>query len=287
MTTSTTTRIPLRRVIFTRGFLVGLLVALLGAGTCTALGIWQWGRFEQKRVIAATIETNYSAAPLPFAQARPHPAERLASSADWTPVTMTGHYCSAPDCVLYVRNRTYGGEVGFWQLVPFTDSASGRSILVVRGWVEMDERESVPAHPAAVPTGEVTVTAHLRPAEAVLAERRNLPGQVQSVAPAQVAQQLSGAVHDLDSGAYADLTSESSRSARPQPLPAPAKDLGPHLSYAFQWWIFACFFPLGLILWTRATWRDQSADTAPTPKQRRRIGIDEEEEDALIDDHRI
>lgn len=53
---------------------------------------------------------------------------------EWTPVTLHGSYCTSDDCVLYVRNRQLEGQVGFWQLAPFT-TEDGTTMLVVRGWV--------------------------------------------------------------------------------------------------------------------------------------------------------
>lgn len=312
----------LRRVLLSRGFWVGVLIVALATSTCIALGFWQLGRFDQKRERAAVIEQNYGAAPAPLATALPQPDAALPAARDWTPVALHGRYCTSDDCVLYVRNRTFGGDVGFWQLVPFEDAGSGRTILVVRGWVASDKRESVPADPPRVPAGEVTVTAHLRPAEGVLTSRRNPPGQVQSVAPDQVAEQLGEASAAPVSGAYAVMDREDPAVSRPQPLPRPETDLGPHLSYAFQWWIFALFFPIGLFAWTRTRWREErgeaagaarrasqpahspadrspayrshaargrygtAAGDAESPGARGRARTDEEEEDALIDDSR-
>ena len=208
--------------------------------------------------------------------------------------------------MVYVRNRQLSGEVGFWQLAPFR-AEDGTTLLVVRGWVPEDSAESVPDDAPPVPDGELTVTARLRPAEPVL-DRAPLEGQAHSVNPPQIAQQLELEDPDLVTGAYGELAAEQPEAERPRALPAPDTGLGPHLSYAFQWWIFALFFPGALVVRVRRQLQDldhEEADrrsddgTVPSsaedadpdttghrPRRTvrpRRRGLDEEEEDALID----
>ena len=229
----------------------------------------------------------------------------------WSPVEMQGSYCTDPGCVLYVRNRQLSGEVGFWQLAPFR-AEDGTTLLVVRGWVPQDSEESVPASPSPVPDGEITVTARLRPAEPVL-DRVPPEGQAHSVNPTQIAQQLDLDADALVAGAFGELATEQPEAERPQALEAPETGLGPHLSYAFQWWIFALFFPGALVVRLRRQLQDLDEEDAAreadgpsgsdsTPRERSarartdhrprravhapRRGQDEEEEDALIDQQR-
>ncbi|MFC7463722.1 SURF1 family protein [Brachybacterium sp. GCM10030252] len=289
-----------RRVLLGRETLIGLVVVVLAAAICVALGFWQYGRFEDRRDQAAVVETNYEAAPVPLEQVLPEPDAALASDADWTPVQMRGSYCAEPDCVLYVRNRQLSGHVGFWQLVPFR-ADDGTSLLVVRGWVESHSEESSPADPPPVPEGERTITVRLRPAEPVL-DREMPPGQVHSVNPPQIAGVLPDDGTSLVRTAYGELVSESPSAPRPESLPSPDTSLGSHLSYAVQWWVFALLFPAALIYRTRRALQDLEADEADGTdeaayskrdrtrdhrarlRQRtRRRGHDEEEEDALID----
>ena len=65
-------------------------------------------------------------------------------------------------------------------------------------------------------------------------------------------------------GAFGELAEEEPAADRPQPLPAPETGLGPHLSYAFQWWIFALFFPGALIFRLRRQFQDLAAEEAET-----------------------
>lgn len=301
-----------RRVLLSRDTLVGLLVVLIATATCIWLGAWQYGRFETARAAGAIVEENYSAQPVSLAEVLDSPAQPLPAEQEWLPVQMTGTYCTSDKCVLYARNRPLSGDVGFWQLAPFRAN-DGTELLIVRGWVPAAAQESVPADPPPVPEGEVTVTARLRPIEPVL-DRELPPGQVHSVNPAQIGALLPGENTQLVTGAYGELASEDPVGPHPRALPAPDTSVGMHVSYAFQWWIFAAFFPAALILRTRkllqeAAQEEQSADAGSAPADAdvartrpsgmrtrrastgrtarvRRRSQDEMEEDALIDQHR-
>ncbi|MGP5681817.1 SURF1 family cytochrome oxidase biogenesis protein [Brachybacterium alimentarium] len=292
-----TQRSALRRTLLSRDFLLAALGVLLASALCVGLGFWQFGRFEGKRDVAAVVEANYEAPPVPLDEVLPSPGAELDATDDWTPVELTGSYCTDPDCVLYVRNRQLDGDVGFWQLAPF-HSDDGETLLVVRGWVGSQGDVSAPADPPAVPEGELSITARLRPAEPTL-DRKIPAGQVHSVNPPQVAEQLPEEEPQLVTRAYGDLAQEDPEpSARPRALPDPDTSLGPHLSYSVQWWLFALFFPVALTLRTRRTVQELAEDDAQdgspaaadhrprrVPRARRPTQ-DEEEEDALIDDQR-
>ena len=174
-------RSPRAQILLSRDTLLALLLVLLCAAICVGLGRWQYGRFETKRDAAAVIEQNYEAAPVPLADALPDPTTPLPDGERWRVVEMHGSYCTDPGCVLYVRNRPLNGDVGFWQLVPFT-ADDGTTLFVVRGYVPTQETASAPLDPPAVPSGELTLTVRLRPAEGSI-DRANPPGQVQTVTP--------------------------------------------------------------------------------------------------------
>lgn len=303
------------RIILSRDTALGLVVVLLASAICVGLGLWQYHRFEGKREAAQIVRTHAAADPVSLPEAMPQPDQPLPETAEWTQVRLEGQYCTDPDCVLYVRNRPLDGDVGFWQLVPF-ETTDGQVLLVVRGWVPIQGAASEPQDPPAVPEGTETLTVRLRPAEETLADRSNPPGQVQTVTPADIAATLPALDGELVTGAYGELTAEDPAGEQARALPAPETSLGPHLSYAFQWWIFALFFPAALIYRTRKLIQEAEDEETPGPaavdtpespegpdggvipapaRTRRRPGAarppsgrrprghDEEEEDALID----
>lgn len=308
-----TRRSTLRRVLFSRETLLGVLGVVLVSALCVGLGYWQFGRFEHKRDVAAVIHANFDAAPVPLQDVLPSPDGALAPEDDWTPVALHGSYCTDAQCILYVRNRQLDGQVGFWQLVPFRIE-DGSTLLVVRGWVNSQGDVSEPVAAPPVPEGDLDLTVRMRPAEPTL-DRKIPAGQVHSVNPPQIDGLLPEHDGPMIQGAYGDLEAEDPSGPRPAALPDPETGLGPHLSYAFQWWIFALFFPAALVYRTRRTLQDLQGmeDThgietetetdradgssgppaparTPTTDHRprravhaRRRGQDEEEEDALID----
>lgn len=242
------------RTLVTRDWALAALAVIVGMIAATLLGLWQYGRYQDKALRRDRIESFYSAPPVPLQNVLPTPQTSLPAAQEWRTVTITGTYCTDPHCILYVRNRPRNGAVGFWQLVPLR-TASG-TVLVVRGWVNAQEQASAPLNPPSPPTGTVTVQAHLRPDEPRLPDRTDPPGQVQSITPSEVRGEL-GSIDGLYTGAYAEMYAESP-AARTAPLrlERPDTGLGPHLSYAVQWWALAALLPVAWVLRARGAVRD-------------------------------
>ncbi|OZB46834.1 MAG: hypothetical protein B7X40_10485, partial [Cellulomonas sp. 14-74-6] len=115
------------------------------------------------------------------------------------------------------------------------------SVLVVdRGWVPIGSNGSTAPTPAAPPAGTTTLVGRVRMPES--ASTRGAPaGQVQSI---DVPQVLAAAGAAAPAGtAYPFYVAVSTEDPTPAQalgtLDPPNTDPGPHLSYAFQWWVFA------------------------------------------------
>ncbi|MCL6424130.1 SURF1 family protein [Brachybacterium sp. JHP9] len=305
----------LRRLLSREGIASVLLVAVASM-VCIGLGMWQWHRFEVKSERADVIAANYAAAPVALQDVLPDAGSSLAPEQLWTPVELHGSYCTEPGCTLYVRNRSYGQLVGFWQLVPF-ETDEGEIVLVVRGWVDTTEAGSTPAIEPPLPEGPATVIARMRPAESPLAGRSNPPGQVQTITPSQIAPLLPLDGTELLQNAYGIMATEDPAvTPLPRAPEAPDRSLGSHLAYTVQWGLFALFFPVALVVRTRRSLLDEDeyggepaeqgadepagaaapartsargsravlpAQSAEARAQARRRSRDEEEEDALVD----
>jgi len=273
-----------------------VLLALVLATACVLLGRWQWNRHVARNAVIAVIEASYGADPVPLADLLASPDAALAGADVWRPVTVIGHYDPAGTVLL--RNRPIDGQPGFHVLVPFVvtgGAADGGAqngtgtpaVLVVdRGWVRTGESSDRPDVVPAPPAGTVTITVRLRADEP--ASTRGAPaGQVQAISVRQVlaaGRTARGAVRAY--AAYGALAAEQP-AARDGvgPLPKPSTDPGSHLSYAFQWWIFA----LGALIWFPVLARRELRDEHPEPGRTRgpprpRGPSAEDEEDALIDD---
>ncbi|GAB2465832.1 SURF1 family protein [Xylanimonas ulmi] len=277
------------------------LGAVVVAALCVLAAVWQWHRYTAREAQIHLIESNYGAAPVAVGELLPAPGAALADDEVWRPVTLTGRY--RPQDTVLLRNRPVDSTAGFHVLVPF-EADDGLVLVVDRGFVPLGEDSSKPDAFPAPPDGEVTATVTLRADEP--ASSRGAPGgQVQAISTAQVlGAGPSGAswAQGRTVAAYGQLRTEQTASdAEPVPtalipLPAPDLDPGSHLSYTFQWCVFAAGALGGyLVLWRRETRGAQptagdlllatgeASTRAPRPPRRRRP-TDEEIEDAALGD---
>lgn len=297
-----------------------MAVAGLVAAGCVAAGIWQWHRHEQRSVAVERVLTNYDAAPVEItrllADGPAGASPTLPDEAVWHPATVHGRYLTGDTGSrgpVLLRNRPVGGVPGFHVLAPFevTEGGLAGAVLVVdRGWVHTGGDSSQPASTPPVPTGPVDLVVRLRPDEP--ASTRDAPaGQVHSIAVDQVRTAAGGAwPAEATLPLYGQAVSENG-AAPPGlgPLARPGTDLGSHLSYTFQWWVFALGALAGGVLlavredrtaagdrvtpsggngqepgrrYGGAPGSDPGTKSARRPARRRRPTA-EEEEDALID----
>lgn len=122
--------------------LSALLLLLLPACVCVALGFWQLGRAAEKRHLAEELAARGRALPLTIGSA-PLDAEATRHRR----VQATGRF--EREGQIFVENRHHAGRVGFHVITPLHIAGSDRRVLVNRGWTaEMT---------ADVPAGDVTV----------------------------------------------------------------------------------------------------------------------------------
>ncbi|MFV0462948.1 MAG: SURF1 family protein [Nostocoides sp.] len=222
------------RLLFTRRWLGALALAAILSVVFYQLGWWQWHRYEAKAHRNDLLEQHYAAAPVPLDSVVP-PDGLLSPADQWTRVTLTGSY--APKAALFVRNRVVDHVVGYEVLNAFVTD-EGRTITVDRGFAPLSAKgaATLPEVPS-VPVGPVTVVGWLRPGEPSLG--RSMPtGQVASINLSEAGRQWDVALVPAYVIAQQETMPDGSQPARPAPLPAPDRDLGPHQAYAYQWWFF-------------------------------------------------
>lgn len=261
-----------------RGWAAGALFVVVLSVAFVWLGDWQFGRHETKVVRNERIDTNYFAPPVPLTSVLASPSTPLPPREQWRPVQVRGTY--EPDRTVLVRNRPLRGVFGYEVIVPLRQ-ADGSAVLVDRGWIPNGRTGAEPDSVPAPPTGTVTVVVRLRPGEPPL-DRDPPPGQELRIDLARIAAGTGGPVYQ----AYGVLASEDpTPSEAPTLLPHPDEDLGPHLSYSFQWAVFAlaAYVVFGYYLSKEARRRD-GVEPAPLlasrPRRRRSGPTDEEWEDA-------
>ncbi|AGL81873.1 hypothetical protein PFLCHA0_c00660 [Pseudomonas protegens CHA0] len=215
-----------------KGFRPGIgptLVVLLLLPVLVALGFWQLGRGEQKRQLLASYAERRAAEPVALFEllASEDPAFRR--------VRLHGHFDA--DHSLLMDNRLHDGKVGVELLQPFLDQASGRWLLVNRGWLPWPDRRTPPVF--STPQQSLSLDAwvyvspgaafqlHADPSGAIW------PRLITAVAPQALWAELgrSGFDHEvrLESGPGAYLTEW------------PVVAMGPekHQAYAVQWFAMA------------------------------------------------
>ena len=263
-------------------------LAVVFALVCVGLCLWQLDRRDTALAELERIDNNYSADPVALDEVLPE-LDSFELSQKWTPVTMTGTYLS--DDELLVRNRPYNSGPGFEVLTPLL-LADGSVFVVDRGGLPTGREQDAPDVVPAAPMGEVTVTARLKPGEPTLPGRSAPEGQIATIQLDDIAAMLDAPTY---TGAYGLLMTEDPAPAdRPLAATKPARDEGPHLSYAFQWLVFALFGFFGVGYGLRQEYRRINEDDpdemeraeARRVKDAARTRTDAEVEDELIDAHR-
>ncbi|HEX8593523.1 MAG TPA: SURF1 family protein [Pseudomonas sp.] len=116
--------------------LLPTLVVLALLPCLIALGFWQLGRGEEKRVMIVHYAERRAADPVPI--------EQLLTSDDpaYRRVQLSGRF--DPEHSLLLDNSTRDGKAGVELLQPFEDQASGVWVLVNRGWLSWPDRRTPP-----------------------------------------------------------------------------------------------------------------------------------------------
>jgi cytochrome oxidase assembly protein ShyY1 len=279
---------------------IGLIVtSILAACACVWLGSWQLGRHEEKVDRRTAIEEAAASAPVP---AEELVGDLMVDGADvWRQVTVTGHFADGTQLAL--RNRPVDGVAALHAVDLFVTELGGRTVLlpVDRGWI-VSTPATTPADLPAPPDGDVTLTLRLRAAEH-FSDRDPAPGWIYSIDEDSIRHALGNLT---DPGADARELAEGrgvvvAGFGEPVPgtagtglndLPEPETSIGNHLSYAFQWWIFAAgALAIVPLLARREADEEDEALLAGTPYARGgelstkavRRASDADEEDAWLD----
>lgn len=234
------------RFLASRRWALRILAGLVLVAACLRLGLWQLDRNDQREARNAVVEANANREAVPVEDVLtvgiPVPAGQV-----WTPVEAAGRY--DVDHQMVVRLRPLDGRPGVHVLTPFVTD-TGAAVLVDRGFVAQGgSATAVPAVPEP-PAGDVEVVGRIRLSEEGRGSGGD-PGEgvIRYVDVDEIAQALPYPLY----GAWLDLMSEVPAPAEaPVPPPAPSTDAGPHLSYAVQWFLFACIGIGGFVFLVRA-----------------------------------
>lgn len=250
------------RFLLTPRWVVLLLLAVLTVPGCVALARWQFDRLHHAQQENQRVRDNASAPAAQISAVAPV-GGTVRRDDEYRKVLVSGRYDTEHQ--LFVRNRPRDGAQGFHVLTPVL-TPTGPAVLVDRGWVAAPTSGSPDA--PETPAGPVTVTGYLRPPEAASRRARETPdlpaGQVLHIDVPAIAGTLPYAVH----AGYLQLAEQQPPAPvvdgrtvpNPNELPGSSSELL-HLSYAWQWYVFAAIGPIGFVFLARreAAERNESA----------------------------
>ncbi|MDJ0336867.1 SURF1 family protein [Cryobacterium sp. PH31-O1] len=274
------------RFAFSRRWAGYLALTILFAAVCSGLGVWQLARRDEALTELFKIDSNFDSNPIPVTEALPE-LSAFNESQKWMPVELTGTYLT--DDEMLARNRPLNVTPGFEVLTPLL-LTDGTIFIVDRGWLPTGEQQDAPDSVPAPPSGTVTVVARLKASEPDLPGRTASGDQVATINLTTIAERLDQPTY---TGAYGLMDTENPTASqeRPTAVVKPIRDEGPHLSYAFQWFVFGLLAFIGLGWALREEYR---AVNAEDPEERERADErarkraakprnDAEIEDALLD----
>ncbi len=273
------------RFTLERRWLGYLAAAVVFAIACVGLANWQLSRRQEALTEIARVDVNWESHARPLTEVLPT-LTSFAEADKWMPVTMFGRYLV--DDQLLVRGRPLNGNAGFEVLVPF-ELADGSVFVVDRGWLPVGSKQDTPDIVPAAPTGELTVVVRLKAGEPTVLGRSAPAGQIATIHLPDIAERVG---EPTFTAAYGVLATEDPAPAiRPTAVAKPIPDEGPHLSYAFQWVVFALMGFIGLGWAFRQEYRirnsDEPRERTRAAERRRKRDLkpksDAEIEDRLLD----
>lgn len=244
-------------------WIISHLFVLALVGAMFSAGLWQLSRLQEKRDRNETVEARAALAPVDVAGLAA-PGDDDVDELEYRRVTATGAYLPGEEVL--VRSRSLNGAPGSWVLSPLALD-DGTAVVVNRGWISNSgSLEAVPERSRA-PEGPVEVSGLIRLSETRgrFGSQDPAEGQLTDMARADVArigQQLDVEVLPF----YVQLLDqvpEPDAATQPTPVPAPALDEGPHLSYAVQWFIFTTVGVVGYPLILRRRAREVEVEELP------------------------
>src|ERR1700712_3901326 len=218
--------------------LFGLMLVL--ATICGLAGTWQVARFHQKHDTNQKLRLDDRDRPLDVAAVLGKADAQVADgrAQKFRRVTATGSYLSDHETLL--RKQSVNGDVGVIVLTPLRTSDG--VLLVARGFVQQTGAAATTPTVPPSPSGTVTSTARLDPADSKADQFGRLPGdQVDTVNPAEQASRIGAPVWN----GYAELLAGQAGTPGLPAIPAPAlsnpaggADEPQHAAYVVQWYLF-------------------------------------------------
>jgi cytochrome oxidase assembly protein ShyY1 len=208
--------------------LIPALLILLVVVVTVRLGFWQRDRAHQKEALEARITQFENAPALPVSA-----APVALKDVEFHRVKARGSFVA--DKVVYLDNRPYNDQPGFYVVMPFK-LVDGGYVLVNRGWLprNLSSRETIA--PYTTPSGEVEIEGIAR----ADASRAFELGQGGSAAHHLIRQNLDLAEYAAETGlplqSFVIQQSGDARDGLVRDWPAPTTGVERNYGYMLQWW---------------------------------------------------
>jgi len=219
-------------------------ISLIVSFAAIQLGRWQYHRYEVRAQALDDYNAGQEEQPHQLNDLIPFTATSLPDHAEWRSVVLEGQF--EADSTAGLRNRPVDGTPALQYLAWF-DTADGRSMLINVGWEPLPDTGVATAVPT-LPSADTTVTAIVRSWEedngtrgdgATRISLEQVPDPAFDPVPSYGMLRSMCVADDCGALPTAELT------------PLPSLSTGPHLSYAWQWWVMAGLSPIGAVVMLR------------------------------------
>lgn len=228
-------------------FVLALVVLMVN------LGFWQLRRFDERGVFNDTVRVALATAPRQVAAG--------VTPAEWQRVIVRGTYRPGTDVL--VANRAQNDQSGYWVLSAL-DTVDG-TLVVDRGFVPRSLVAQGSLAESAAPGGTVELVGTVQNSRRGVFATSTGSSAVIEISQVDVARL--GARWGVDPLPYW-IHATTAQGKLLAPVSDPSLNDGPHLSYAFQWFIFSTIALIGYPLILRRN------------AQARRDGIGQPDDDA-------
>jgi cytochrome oxidase assembly protein ShyY1 len=234
--------------LWVRWLALVLFVSVLGVAFVN-LGEWQLRRLHERRAENQVVRVNEAAPIADFDQIFNRHIYKID---EWKRVRVTGTFETGHQYV--IRYRDNGDANGYEVVTPFrTDS--GKTVLVDRGFVGLDDGTQIPNTAPAPPTGSVTLVGRVRRSETGR-DSATVPvdGHARLINSDKIGADLRAPIVN----GYIDvMTMDPKDTVQFQTIVLPELNDGPHFWYAVQWFMFTGIGVLGVIVFIRGDLRDR------------------------------
>lgn len=219
-----------------------LFALLFIIAVCSALGNWQLNRADYKRGLQAARDKANELAALDA-----DAIQNLDGQVDGRRIRVRGRWLA--DKTVFLDNRTHDGRAGFHVITPIKLTRTGKTVLILRGWVMANPRNRTAIPKVAASKDVVELIGY---GQSELGQSLQLSSEPEPGPEQKIWQYFDYEKFDRWSGTNVMRMIVRQTSETPDQLvrdwPVAGNDVDRHLGYAFQWFAMA-LAALIFLLW--------------------------------------